>query len=95
MLVIPKETSIMWTLSTAHITEETAIMLEKNGFNEISSFSKDNMGYFVYIPDRFEENTNISSELKTIINIAIASNIHVICFDRDGEIQKELPVFDW
>ena len=88
------------TLSTAHITEETAAKLEEAAvsddtinLNGIAVYEKDCYGWFLYpISPKTE---TCPEDLKTILKYAEKYNCSIICLDRDEPKTEELPAYDW
>lgn len=89
------------TISTAHISEETAEKLE----TEMCSFD---MGLVVYAMDTHEAcgwmvmvdspadgDEEVPEELAALLNFCKENHIDWLRFDRDGEILPGFPVFDW
>ena len=83
-------------ISTGHISKNDMRLLDNTkeypstiiqhpgGYGTIIHISSD-----IIIPNDF------SSEFKEIINIALKLNCRWINFDCDGDIYKELPMFNW
>ncbi len=92
------EIAKMLTISTGHITKETANLLEKDSIREIVVYSKGGYGYFVHVPDEFDyliSKNEIPEDLCKCIELALKNKIDWICLDRDGEIISELREYEW
>lgn len=88
--------SNMITISTAHITEETAILLNDDrtvGKWGVVAYAKSVYGWF--IPLVFEELTNVPSDLLDCIGYARDHNCSWLFLDQDGDIVDDLPIYDW
>lgn len=91
----------MITLSTIHITPDTAIRLER----EVESlkmgiilYPKDEFGWFIYIPEYFPEcfgDERIPDDLKACMQLAKDNDCTWLCLDRDGEPYEGLPEYSW
>ena len=90
------EITNMLTLSTAHIKEETAKMLDA-GKDCITVFSKGGYGWFIYVDKEvLEENKNsLPNDLLATIQLADENNCNWLCLDCDGEITEALPTYEW
>lgn len=90
----------MLTLSTAHISETTSELLEKDVldgyFKNISCYKKGDLGFFVYLlnPDEPLDQT-IPSDLYACMQYADDLGCTVLCFDRDGDIMSDLKTYEW
>lgn len=94
------ELATMWTLSTAHLKQETVDLLQQivdgdieTPFNGPVIYNKHEFGFFIYLPgDSIPEQSkeNYPEELYKIIDFAYKHDIYLICFDRDGQ---ECPYF--
>lgn len=81
------------TLSTAHITEETARWLDTNP-DRFVIYPKKNYGWFISVGE-LEDFEGIPSDLVFLIGYAMGSDCCWIQLDRDAETIMELPTFDW
>lgn len=91
------EITKMLTLSTAHITEETANKLNYELNNDvmfIAVYAKEDYGWFIYIPEDFEE-IDVPDDLMKLLLFAKDLNCGILCLDRDGEVFDYLEKFDW
>ena len=91
----------MLTLSTAHISYDTATKLDAavshEQFESCTVYSKDNYGWFIYIDaDAFAESKeDIPADLLACIELALAVDCAVLCLDADANDVDELPCYDW
>lgn len=87
------------TLSTAHISEKTAIMLQ----NELEAnklclavYPKCNFGWFIYLAGVDIAQINaLPDDLRCLCKYAKANNCSILCLDCDGPILGCLPTFEW
>lgn len=88
----------MLTLSTGHITEESAILLDRlaDGITDNGpiTYKKKDYGWFVHIYDILEE-FDIPEDLKKVIEFARRHNCSWLCLDCNGNRVDFLPVYDW
>ena len=97
------EVAKMLTLSTGHISKDTAGMIahECESKPDRSAafpvcYEKGPYGFVIYIsPDYDPKNTDIPSDLAKCINIAALLGCTWLCLDRDGPISEQLPVYEW
>lgn len=96
------ETCSMLTLSTGHVSEATAEMLEREGdLNAmgVSVYPKDagggeKFGWYVYLPCDCTQ-AAIPDDLKRCLSKARALGCSVLCLDCDGPEDPELETYDW
>lgn len=93
------EISKMLTVSTAHISKETAELLE-NETKDLVVYKKENYGWFIHVlsldwENDLEDYLNIPYDLKNILCFTINNGCEWLCLDRDGEIINDLNVYDW
>lgn len=91
------EITKMLTLSTVHISKETAEMLDCiEGRYDVPLivFNKDDCGWFIHVSDGFEEE-NMSHDLKKCLLFAKDLGCKWLCLDCDGEVLDYLEKFDW
>lgn len=95
--------TIMMTISTAHISENTARWL-LDEINESRSnlavYDKKNAGFFIYIPDDIltdlEQEEIIPSDLYQCVQFALDNYSTLLCLDSDGPIVSgKLETFTW
>lgn len=86
----------MMTLSTAHISEETAYLLD----DELTvtkwgliAYEKSAYGWFINLG--FDELFNVPLDLLHCINYALENGCSWLCLDRDGDEADDLPTYDW
>ena len=94
------EVSRMITMSTGHVSEETANMLQdKNNTIPLGVYEKADFGWFIYMPTEKTEDANILKELPKdlamIFMFARHSMFEVICLDCDGDDIEGLPIYEW
>lgn len=101
------EITKMLTLSTSHITKETATLLSEACMyrKEISlvfyqkRWYNDYSGWFIYIPEELEtypeDYQDIPDDLMQILLFAKHNDCTWICLDCDGEEVDCLEVFYW
>lgn len=87
-------------LSTGHVTEETARLLDAI---PVSAWEKElgvtggrygEYGWFVYCSPR-NDGDRIAADLFSVMQFAIAKGCEHILFDRDEPFEPELPRYDW
>lgn len=98
----------MLTLSTAHITKETADKLNidckpalpeeyfKHGFCfnlGISVYPKDEYGWFLWVP--FSAIEKLPSDLEQCVRLAHRNGCVWLCLDSDGLIDPSLKTYEW
>lgn len=100
------EISKMLTISTAHITKETAEFIdnvcEDGGLSKLIVYDKvakyidctEEYGWFIYcnvdLPD-----LNVPKDLLKVMCFTRDSNCDWLCLDRDGEVIDELDEYEW
>lgn len=91
-----KETDSMLTLSTAHITSQTAEFIDKGLIKEsnIHCYPKNEYGWFLNI-NSVTIAQNLPEDLKNVINYAVNHGYSFICFDRDAEEIDDLETYEW
>lgn len=102
------EIAKMLTLSTAHITKETADKLDydcqpvaaeeylEHSFCfdlGISIFPKADFGWFLWIP--IADRSRLPPDLSQCVELALANNCEWLCLDVDGLIEKSLKTYEW
>ena len=94
------EISKMLTVSTAHVKEETLEALSETLQNDIglpvyvkgNPDNGSNFGVYIYLePAGLSQ---ISEDLKPLIDIAIENNCNVLCLDGDGPILKGFKTYE-
>lgn len=84
------EISKMLTISTAHITEQTAEFLSTNVIT-VPHYEYE-YGYFIYIP---EYDMNLPQDLMDCMLFAKANGCEWLRLDCDGYYVDELERYDW
>jgi hypothetical protein len=87
-------------ISTGHLTKKDAAILTQaaGGDSQASVFRvcSHEYGWIVFVMDETPEHQNeFSDEFLAIIKIAQSEKCILINFDRDAEIERSLPSFDW
>lgn len=86
------------TISTAHITEETNIILQNAEFNNLclSVYQKECYGYWIYIGKSAKIYREVIPEdLLDCIEFARQNDCQWLCLDCDAKETSELPTYDW
>lgn len=94
------EITKMITISTAHITEDTANKLErevKYGTNDIplSIYAKAEFGWLIFVSDYYKDLLNMPKDLMDCLDLAKENDCEWLCLDCDGLIVPDLPTYDW
>lgn len=92
----------MITMSTAHVSEKTAKVLDIMAINVaymhgVNVYAKDDVGWFIYCAKNTPYN-NIPEEyddLRKVIEFAHDHDCEVICLDGDYEPIDYLPKYEW
>ncbi len=90
----------MLALSTAHVTVETARLMDRDAIDNVILYPKDEAGWFVFIPDKgleFDEleNANIPADLYTCMKYACDNGCGWIMFDCAVDVNNDLTVYEW
>lgn len=87
----------MLTLSTAHISETTAKLLQKEPETDalcLSVYEKrsgdESYGWFVYLTGH--ESKSVPADLASVISLARRNGCSIICLDSDGPVVPSLAV---
>ena len=98
------EISKMLTVSTAHITEGTAELLDNDRL-DIIVYPKDEYGWFItfeeniancYNSDKNKSNYSyVPKDLLKLLMFAKDLGCDWLCLDRDGDILDYLDTYDW
>ena len=83
------------TLSTAHISEETAKLWETRGNKNSDIVAKTECGYFMYAYDDLNDTIGLPKEVVKVCDYAVKEGATYILFDRDGDLVEGLEKFDW
>lgn len=94
----------MLTISTAHITDETADLLDANQLNVVM-YNKGEFGWFIHLDEDnlsnyYDSNDKASyfyipEELLKLMKFAQDLGCKWLCLDRDGEELEYFETFDW
>ena len=91
----------MLMISTAHISEETAEVMEGEGFENLATYAKGQFGFFVPVPatSMLYEGSNYQAELPedlcACLKYAAEQGCCWLMLDRDYETVSGLPTYDW
>lgn len=87
------------TVSTAHVSEQTAAKLKyEPTMNQlwISVYEKGEYGFWIYVPEYLPEMAvNIPEDLFRCLSLAQRNGCEWLCLDCDGEVLESLAVYDW
>ena len=97
------EIAKMLTLSTAHISEESVVMLEREVDKDkmgLIVYTKGEFGFWIYCPAALIEDEEygkeyIPEDIWNCMKLAQDNDCTWLCLDCDGEIIDELPTFEW
>ena len=102
------EITKMLTLSTSHISKETVKLLEHYDPTSLclpTYYKKDNYGWFIFIPDDYlhkgkdglitEMFPDIPDDLHNCCLKAKGACCNWLCLDCDGQVDDELPTYEW
>ena len=89
------EISKMITVSTGHISKETAELLENDNIYGLIVYQKDEYGWFIFLSEEDDYYVSIPDELLKLIKFAKDLGCSWLCLDRDGDVLEYLEVFDW
>lgn len=99
---IPEDAIVsMLMISTAHITEKTAEIMENGSFENLAVYAKEQYGFFVPVPagSLLYEGSNYQAELPedlfACLKYAAEQNCCWLMLDRDYETVSGLPTYDW
>lgn len=81
----------MVTVSTGHISEDTAKNLEAN-VADLGAYSKGEYGWLIYAGD---DRKSTDPSLQACIAYAQSLGCVWLCLDRDGAVVESLPQYDW
>ncbi|HDX9674129.1 TPA: hypothetical protein ROY08_001386 [Bacillus cereus] len=82
-------------LSTHHISEVSACLLNTSMISGIIVYHKEKYGWFIYVSSEEEENEQIPDDLNEILKFARSNDCLWIMLDRDYDTINELPTFEW
>lgn len=91
----------MLTISTLHVSEETAKKLDATCDDAMAAdhwmppiYEKDGFGWFIFIDtDVMKEYENIPADLKTVLTYAANCGCTWLCLDADADQIPELPTY--
>ena len=89
------EISKMLTLSTAHIKAATSSDMEVQVDGLPVFFAKDDYGWFVHVPTLEEMPPNCPDDLEGVLAYARGLGCGWLCLDRDGDVNPNLPTWEW
>lgn len=97
-----KHISKMLTISTAHISQDTAALLHMACIQcdldetNLCVYDKTGFGWFVYAPSDIDDpNGVVPDDLLDCLSVAKKCGCEWLCLDRDGETIIELRRFCW
>lgn len=88
------EISSVLTLSSAHIKEETAKLLDKDATGLIV-YPKEKYGWFILTCNWEEYEETIPDDLKKCVAFAANKGCDLLCLDGDGPVIKDIPAYPW
>lgn len=90
------EISKMLTISTAHITEITAELLD-DGVKDLAIYKKADYGWFIFIPssDVIASLHIVLPDLIDLLAFAKDLGCEWLCLDRDGEELNYFRTYNW
>ena len=90
------------TISTAHITQDTAAKLENLQDKDamgLSAYAKSEFGFWVYCGENmladFNGGENIPKDLWECMLLAHENDCRWLCLDCDGEEIEALKTYEW
>ena len=98
------EISKMLTVTTGHITEETADLLNCDELH-IITYDKDGYGWFIFLDaydinhyynsDDIDDDYYVPEELLKLMKFASDNGCEWLCLDCDGDELDGFETFDW
>lgn len=91
----------MLALSTAHLTEGTASLLEAGSIKNVTIYPKGEYGWFVHVPELSDldsfENKDCPKDLMDCMRYARSNGCSWLMFDCDVEEEcaPELQKYEW
>ena len=86
-----------WTVSTAHLSLKTRMLMDEAlgmGDTAFSSmYAKAEYGWFVYVPDGGPDGET-PDDLRNVLFMAMARFCDIVIFDSDGPVSPELPTHE-
>lgn len=94
------EISKVLTLSTAHITEKTAELLDKepdSNYLGLCVYPKSEYGYYIEIGEYLDQSlkNHIPEDLFIVLAFANSMDCSILCLDCDAVECPFLPTYDW
>ena len=91
------EISKMLTISTGHVSKETAELLDYDNINGIVVYQKDEYGWFILASsyNDYDLEEDLPKDLVVVLEFALSHGCEWLCLDCDGEVLDDLEVFDW
>lgn len=97
------EIARMLTISTAHISKETADLLAGDvdfGIDVcwgacLSVYNKGDYGWLVFADAANTGHPGMPADLAACLRLAQENDCEWLCLDRDGDVVESLPVYDW
>ena len=93
------------TISTGHVTEATATLLDANEAAGTVSYTKDEYGWLVYVPMNMPEKPHVDDEddpigqrpadIHTCMLFACKLGCTWLMLDKDATLIDELPAYKW
>ena len=91
------EISKMLTISTVHISEETAKKMDitvENGELPLSVYRKERYGWWIYLTPGISNNNYLPNDLKDCITLAAENHCQWLCIDCDGRVVPGLKKYE-
>lgn len=97
------EIARMLTISTAHISKETADLLAGNypmklvpvWEMSVGIYGKEEYGWYIYFSPAEHIHPSMPEDLAACLRLARQQQCSVLCLDSDGDVVEGLPVYDW
>jgi len=84
----------MLDLSTAHVSKETAQMLDDDRLSDfVVPYQKGDFGWFIWVPP--VEHEGVPADLRAVLAYARTQQCDWVMLDCDAETIDNLPSFDW
>ena len=90
------EINKMLSLSTGHVSEDTARLMDNDAIGQVVIYDKPNFGWFVHVPERFELDEvkcSCPNDLFQCLDFAEKRGCGWIMFDSDVEPINELNMY--
>ena len=93
-------TAKVMEISTCHVSEETAKMLDIEAANternlDLVVYAKGEYGWWIFVPDEDMMPETIPEELAACLNHARKAGCKWLCLDCDADVIDELAKFSW